>query len=186
MVATTQDITNPSKGLKFGEVYRWLGAPRVTPRAIATGTLVDTPQVLTVGFVPGSPGLAMQRWNVDPKSLTVSPFSVFQLTADPPSAASVAIGRFGTTLRDQVAVAYAVPGQTVKVATVDFDAQGNPTQKAIYDSGQQIDNDRVWIRSGQFDWPNPFEQTALLIAPGHRNNSLRILSFYRDLRIREH
>ena len=55
--------------------------------------------------------------------------------------ATLAAGRFGTTLHDQLVVAYAVgPDATVKVITVDFDAQGKPVQKATKDLGVTLGN----------------------------------------------
>jgi hypothetical protein len=101
--------------------------------------------------------------------------------------ATLAAGRFGTTLHDQLVVAYAVgPDATVKVITVDFDAQGKPVQKATKDLGVTLGEfGKAWLRSGQFDWGGPFDQAALFsqLAPaqGRSISAFRILSFDANL-----
>jgi hypothetical protein len=155
----------------------------------------DVLLVCVVGppYGPGPPGgqesgLAIVRYKVDPASLQLYWLGRWPLT--PPEGndaivewASIAAVRFGTTLYDQLAIAYFVLGQTAKVITVDFDAQGNVVQKATYDSGRHMPAGRVWIRSGQFDWSGAVDQAALLASDGREvsGNSLRILRFEGDL-----
>ena len=79
-------------------------------------------------------------------------------------------------------MAYAVQGGTVKVIPIDFDAQGNPVQKPLFDTEQAVGTGRAWLRSGQFDWSGAFDQAALLISSG-QENSLRILTFDQNLTV---
>lgn len=197
IVVTAADTAVPSKGLRAsgGSGFDF---PSVAPVAVTTGDFTGSgpPVIAILGLTQdfqGPTGLGFQFYSVDPTTLGISLAfgdSNNQQDLSLPegntrvSFASFAAGRFGNTTHDQLAVAYAVDGaHTVKVITVDFDAQGTLVQKAIYDTGQQLGNGTASLRSGQFDWGSPFDQVALVTAPGQNNNLLRILSFDGDLNV---
>lgn len=103
------------------------------------------------------------------------------------TAPELAAGRFSTTLHDQLVLTYAFdPVNDVQVITVDFDAQGNPVQKATADLGFTLGEDGgVFLRSGRFDWGSPFDQAVhygQFANPGDSTvSSFRMLTFDANL-----
>ena len=92
--------------------------------------------------------------------------------------ASLAVGRFGNTTHDQLAVVYAVPRGTAKIVTIDFDSDGNAIQKAVFDTGVATsDTPFAVIRAGHFDWSGSFDQAAVLVQPAQKSSSSRIQLF---------
>ena len=126
---------------------------------------------------------------MDPHSLAITSAGMFRLTLPEKSdacvrTASIAAGRFGTTTHDQVAVAYSV-GEGVKIIPIAFDDRGTPSQKAVFDTGEQSGTGQVFLRSGGFNWNSAFEQAALLISnrPNLGRPSVRILNFDQNLNV---
>jgi hypothetical protein len=105
------------------------------------------------------------------------------------TSASIAAGRFGTTTHDQVAVAYSVKGYEVQIIPIAFDDRGTPSQKAVFDTGEEAGaQGKIWLRSGRFNWDSAFEQAALLISPYLTDDpqevpSVRILNFDQNLNV---
>jgi hypothetical protein len=121
IAATAVDPTDASQGLKFGPVAGFNINFVIDPLAITVATPIATPEVLIVGgFSDGSDrsagfcGLAIKAFTVDPTTLAITdqgglPLSLSEGNAAVVGSASIAAGRFGTTLYDQLAVAYFVP-----------------------------------------------------------------------------
>jgi hypothetical protein len=126
VVATAVDPADPSQGLRFGGWFNFQHsvAGHANPLAIATGTIAGKLRVFTLGHTKDDDSfrcnflndLVIERYIVDPQSLAVtSEGMLFPLTIPEGDAAcgqfaAMAVGRFGATLHDQLAVAYAVQG----------------------------------------------------------------------------
>jgi hypothetical protein len=192
LVATAADTTNPGQGVRVGPVID-LGVLVFNPHQIAIDTSTGTPRIFVAGttgpstsLCPGGTGLALQRLTVNPQTLALIPQGVVpvNLPVEEEDACmktfSIDVGWFGAT-HGQLAVAYAVPGGTVKVIPIDVNAQGNLLPKTLFDTGSAVGVGRTWLRSGEFDWTRTFDQAALVIAG--QENSLRILTFGQNLTV---
>lgn len=201
IVVTAADPAVPSRGLRDG------GAPffdfaSVLPMAMTTGDFTGSgrPVIailgLTLDFQGAPNGLGLQFYSVDPTTLEIGlGFGDGNNQQDlslpegntSVSFASIAAGRFGNTTHDQLAVTYAVDGShTVKVITVDFDAQGNAVQKATADLGFPLGEcGGLFLKSGRFDWGSPFDQAAhygQFCDPGQATvSAFRMLTFDANL-----
>ncbi|HSU43257.1 MAG TPA: hypothetical protein VLN42_03485 [Casimicrobiaceae bacterium] len=193
VVLTAVDPGAPDKGIRAGNPA-FFDFPSVEPLAAVAGNFTGQgrPVIAILGNVidaTGAPaGLGIQFYTVDPVSLEIGlPTNGLQnlFTLNLPkgengfiATASLAVGRFGNTTHDQLAVVYAVPGGTAKIVTIDFDSDGNAIQKAVFDTGVGTrDTPFAVIRAGHFDWSGSFDQAALLVQPGPRSSGSRIQLF---------
>ncbi|HXR57554.1 MAG TPA: hypothetical protein VN858_12170 [Casimicrobiaceae bacterium] len=192
VVLTAADPNAPSKGIRAGNP-NFFDFPSVEPLSVAAGDFTGQghPVIAILGRVDdngGPDGLGIQFYTVDPVTLQIGLptnglASRFRLNLPEGNgfvaAASLAVGRFGNTTHDQLAVAYAVPNGTAKIVTIDFDAAGNPIQKAVLDTGTHTaDSPLVVMRAGHFDWSGPFDQAAVLVEPAAQDgSSLQMFGF---------
>ena len=163
VVATATDTADPSKELKFENAFTFRGGVdhHISPYAIATGTIAGTLRVLGLGperifyDYRCRDTLAVESYSVDPHSLAISSAGTFSLTLPRDAcvtSASIAAGRFGTTAHDQVAVAFSLNDE-VKIIPIAFDDGGTPSQKAVFDTGEN--GDRLILVAV---WPVQLEQ----------------------------
>ena len=120
--------------------------------------------------IPGSGGLALVIYTVDPKSLAVTVATGLTLTTPGTTSsaqitlASIARGRFTAVTHDQLAVAFSTASGPAYVEVIDFDAGtlnaheaspalGNPGPNVGFPSGY------IQVKTGQFGLPtNPYDQ----------------------------
>jgi hypothetical protein len=194
VVLTAVDPNAPGKGIRSGNPALF-DFPSVQPLSAAAGNFTGQghPVIAILGRVDngGNPsGLGIQFYTVDPVTLEIGFPSnglanTFTLTLPEGdgfvAAASLAVGRFGNTTHDQLALIYSVPRGTAKIVTIDFDSDGNPTQKAVLDTGiATADSPLVVMRAGHFDWGGSFDQAAVLVEPGAQFPGSRIQIFAFD------
>ena len=191
VVLTAVDPNVPGKGIRAGNP-NFFDFPSVEPLSAVAGDFTGQghPVIAILGRVDhgGDPaGLGIQFYTVDPVTLDIGLptnglANTFALNLPEGNgfvaAASLAVGRFGNTTHDQLAVVYAVPRGTAKIVTIDFDSDGNPTQKAVLDTGVgTTDSPLVVMRAGHFDWSGSFDQAAVLVEPGASVPGSRIQVF---------
>ncbi len=128
---------------------------------------------------------------VDPKTLTLKYKSELLLVLHGPTFAtgvSLAAGRFGTTLHDQLAVGvYAYkqiePQHRLEIRSFDFDSSLQPIQKDAvatdFPSGGE-----VVLENGRFNPVSPYDQAAIKYDLGRGAVRLGIASFDNTLKIR--
>ena len=160
--------------------------------------MLGSPQIFAVGPSNDDPWLSytasrpcLREFRREPHKLGDYQRGTFSATGLPEGdfclhSVDLAIGRFGNLAHDQLVVAYAAEGGNVKILPSILISRviwsrSRSTIPATRGRGQ------AWIRSGQFDWSNPFDQAALLIAAGQQNspntNTLRILTFDQSLNV---
>jgi hypothetical protein len=191
LVLTAVDPNAPGKGIRAGKP-NFFDFPSVEPLSAAAGDFTGQghPVIAILGRnekFSGPDGLGIQFYTVDPVTLDIGlPTNGLAngITLNLPegngfvAAASLAVGRFGNTTHDQLAVVYAVPRGTAKIVTIDFDSDGNPSQKAVLDTGvNTTDSPLVVMRAGHFDWSGSFDQAAVLVEPGAQLSGSSIQMF---------
>ena len=203
IVATAMDPNDPSKGLNFGPRLQFFGPPstqlpnHLEPLKVTTATVLGQPRVVVAGptdYLAQCPtrhsGLSFESYWIDPQSLALT--SAGTWSANLPEGnnsclyfVDITAGRFGNTAHDQLVVAYAVEGGNVKILPFDIAQDGSAVQRTVYDTQQPVGTGRFWIKSGRFDWSNPFDQAALTISAGLSSvmNTLRILTFDQNLNV---
>ena len=192
VVLTAVDPNAPSKGIRAGNP-NFFDFPSVEPLSVAAGDFTGQghPVIAILGRVDENGdlgGLGIQFYTVDPVTLQIGLptnglANTFTLNLPEGNgfvaAASLAVGRFGNTTHDQLAVVYSVPHGTAKIVTIDFDDAGNPIQKAVLDTGTHTaDSPLVVMRAGHFDWAGSFDQAAVLVQPSaHFTGYVQIFGF---------
>ena len=131
-------------------------------------------------------GLEIQYLRVDPATLKPVPSIITNGLNIPGSkgslaSVSVAVGRYGSTHHDQLAVAYTKNG-AAQVSVYDYGNQHGFQRKASLDLGLAPD---VLIKSGRINGLGPFHQAVVwsgnLLAPAE--SKLRVLTFDVNLNI---
>ncbi len=189
-VLSAVDPNVPSKGMRVGNPLSVSSGPQLSiPMAVAAGDFTGQgrPVIALLGNNANQGGLVLQFYAVDPVSLQLGvPTNGLAngLVLSLPEGSgfiatvSLAVGRFGNTTHDQLALVYAVPRGTAKIVTIDFDSDGNAIQKAVFDTGVgTVDAPLVVMRAGHFDWSGSFDQAAVLIEPGPQFPGSRIQIF---------
>jgi hypothetical protein len=193
-VVTAVDPTAPSKGIRAGNP-NFFDFASVEPLSAVAGDFTGQgrPVIAILGRNDngGDPaGLGIQFYTVDPVTLDIGLptnglSNTFALTLPEGNGfvatASLVVGRFGNTTHDQLALLYSVPRGTAKIVTIDFDSDGNPTQKAVLDTGVATsDSPLIVMRAGHFDWSGSFDQAAILVEPGPQFPGSRVQIFNFD------
>ena len=190
IVVSAVDPNTPGSGLRNGGPTGFNFAS-VIPLAATAGDFAGNGAqqlaILGISSETGGPpgGLGLQFYSVDPSSLKILIGSQVTLTIPEGSSAiaasaSIVAGRFGNTTHDQLALAYVVLGGTVKIITLDFDAEGNPIQTATVDTHILLPGatPSVIMKAGHFDWSGAFDQAALLVSDGDIGGSeVMVLTF---------
>jgi hypothetical protein len=196
-IVAAQDPNDFSKGIFAGAVWRQSeGFGDIRPAAIAAGDIrgfgvryVTT--VYNAETIPRGRRQGVLIYNaIDPKLLRANGAGGFKDVTEPSSntdfglKGSLALGQFGTTLRDQIAVAY----YTTKA---DGSNPGNVTIKA-FDTEKYITQTlttdtpggEIVLKAGYFDPNSPYEQVAMKWNLGRDNVRLGIVTFDNTLKIR--
>ncbi|MFI5394201.1 MAG: hypothetical protein ACHQ9S_01600 [Candidatus Binatia bacterium] len=124
---------------------------------------------------PPDRGLILNVHDVDAATLATTPVSSAVLSIPDASALflipSLAAGRFGTTLHDQLVLAYHGDPEVSadvndQVVTIDFDATLQPTVKAALNLETKSWANAFVVRSGRLNWFGQFDQAVILAANG--------------------
>jgi hypothetical protein len=154
-VATAKDVTQMNQGLAWGPEIEAGAHGGSESIAFAVGDVRGDGQrqiaMITLG--PGDQGLALNILTVNPTTLAIAQASSITLAIPDSSVIglfpSLAAGRFGTTLHDQLVLVYGqgvFSSVTTKVVTIDLDASLQPTVKATLDLGIQTNpGGSCWI-----------------------------------------
>jgi hypothetical protein len=179
------DVRQPSSGF-----------PDAKPVAVAAGNIrggIDGHRYVVFIYntqtIPAGRRKAILNYSaVDPKLLRITGAGGFKNLTEPSAdfgiKATVAVGKFGTTLRDQIAVAYYTTRadgsnpSNVSVKAFDTERYLEQTLTLNQPGGELV------LKAGHFNPTSPFDQAAMKWNLGRGNVRLGILSFDSELKMR--
>ena len=194
-IISAVDPKDPSKGIISGP-FSVIDAEGSYKAAVAVGDFDgDGQPEIAVAYdaVHGTPQGRLTIYKVDPKSFGLhsehSEFLTPTLRATDTFSASLAAGRFGTTLHDQLVLGYRISAfngpdpEDVKLKSFDFDSSLTPILKDTVNTGLKNGTELI-LEQGRFNFNSPYDQAAMKWNQGRDNVQLGILTFDNALKIR--
>jgi hypothetical protein len=193
-IISASDSQDFSKGIKSGpsSVIDVDGSYKA---AVAVGDFDgDGRPEIAVAYdaLHGIPQGRLAIYKVDPITLALELQHAENLT-EPLGAtdtfwASLAAGRFGTTLHDQLVLGYRISAfngpdpQDVQIESFDFDSSLTPIVKDAVNTGLKNGLELI-LEKGHFNFNSPYDQVAMKWNQGRNNVQLGILTFNNVLKV---
>ncbi len=178
-VVSAVDPEDFSQGLRSGAEARILPDPTSRP-AVAVGDFDgDGRMEIAVAYSVHTQS-RLNIYSVDPQ--TLAPELRHNHIFAQGVVATLAAGRFGTTLHDQLLVGYYTPGNLVAFKSFDFDKSLEPILKNTRTVSLGHLNE-LNFQTGRFDPISPLNQVAIKLNQGHDNVQVGIITLDHELKI---
>ncbi|MBV9303840.1 MAG: hypothetical protein JOY53_17160 [Acidobacteriaceae bacterium] len=178
-----------SRGLQSGPVWKRKYGTKIDSFALAVGDFHgDGRREVVIGYqdiASNTTLIRVQSLRVDQKTFRLDAADIND-SFSPISAAggSAAAGRFGSTLHDQLILAYySVQAKQLQIRSFDFDSSLRPVLKHHLVTDLPAGGEVV-LKTGRFDPNSPYDQVAMKYNLGRDNVRLGIVTFDNTLKFR--